>query len=291
MQQWFGWVPGVGQAQAGHDCFRSDHCFDGFISPLTNPFYFEDPRALTELRPIFLYQGIPSSNWIFQGGDTFFVGTQARLAFCENFSVTLSKLGGVWLQPESGGNSSGFAEVWIGPKWTFLRNENSGTLGALGLTFEIPVGSASVSQNVGDLSLTPYLSMGQNFFRSSYGSFNAIGTVGYAFSVNDARSDHLFTSLHLDYDIANAHKFYPLVELHWFNYTKDGNVAPVGFEGRDLFNLGAFPVKGQNEIDLAFGARYKFTECAQLGVGAEFPITGRKEMLDWRLTIDFILRY
>src|SRR5262249_25617678 len=39
--------------------FQSDHCFDQFISPVTNPFLFEDPRSLTEVRPIFMYQRIP----------------------------------------------------------------------------------------------------------------------------------------------------------------------------------------------------------------------------------------
>lgn len=28
----------------------SDHCFDDFISPMTNPVFFEDPRTLTEAR-------------------------------------------------------------------------------------------------------------------------------------------------------------------------------------------------------------------------------------------------
>lgn len=292
MQQYLGWIPGVGNGDT--HCFKSDHCFDGFISPLTNPFYFEDPRSLTELRPIFMYQGFPGKNWAVQGGNGYFFGTQARLAFCDKFSIVLNKLGGIWDQPSVTsviGDSSGLAEIWIGPKWTFLRNENSGTLGALGLTFEIPVGSSSVFQNIGDLSLTPYLTMGQNFWRTSYGSVNVLGTLGYSFSVNSTRSQHFFTSLHFDYDIANAHKFYPLFELHWFQYTKDGTANAFGFEGRDLYNFGAFPVSGQTEMDAAFGMRYKFSECAQLGVGAEFPITGRHNMLDWRLTIDFILRY
>src|SRR5262245_20247467 len=49
--------------------FQSDHCFDRFISPVSNPFFFEDPRALTELRPIFIYQHIPGSNPLFHGGS------------------------------------------------------------------------------------------------------------------------------------------------------------------------------------------------------------------------------
>ena len=37
----------------------SDHCFDRFISPLSNPFFFEDPRSLTEVRGIFIDNSLP----------------------------------------------------------------------------------------------------------------------------------------------------------------------------------------------------------------------------------------
>ena len=48
---------GIGAASGGRCAFQSDHCFDSFISPVTNPFLFEDPRSLTEVRPIFMIQG------------------------------------------------------------------------------------------------------------------------------------------------------------------------------------------------------------------------------------------
>ena len=54
--------------------FRSDHCFDQFSSPISNPFLFEDPRALTEVRPIFMWQTTPSGNPRYRGGNVeFFV--------------------------------------------------------------------------------------------------------------------------------------------------------------------------------------------------------------------------
>ena len=56
--------------------FQSDHNFDHFISPVSDPFYFEDPRALTELRPIFMFQSIPHNNPVFHGGNIEFFGTQ-----------------------------------------------------------------------------------------------------------------------------------------------------------------------------------------------------------------------
>src|SRR5262245_41644746 len=70
-----GWLDGWGQ---GGDplmngrgnvgsAFASDHEFDSFISPVTNPFLAEDPRKLTELRPIFMFQTIPNSNLLYSG--------------------------------------------------------------------------------------------------------------------------------------------------------------------------------------------------------------------------------
>ena len=38
----------------------SDHCFDDFISPMINFVFFEDPRTLTELRPIYVKHTLPN---------------------------------------------------------------------------------------------------------------------------------------------------------------------------------------------------------------------------------------
>ena len=48
--------------------FMSDHEFDDFISPVSNPIWFEDPRSLTELRMLFINQMIPESS-VLGGGD------------------------------------------------------------------------------------------------------------------------------------------------------------------------------------------------------------------------------
>lgn len=280
----------------GRKPFQSDHAFDNFISPVSNPFLFEDPRSLTELRPIYMYQSIPSKNDLFHGGDAMFFGTQARVALTDRWSIVMSKIGGVSLNPSEpftpgyeGG--SGFAELNIGPKWTFIRNERSGTVGALGVNFQVPLGDSKVFQDIGTLSVVPYMSFAQAFGRSSYGSFNAMSTFGFTIATDSARSDTLFTSLHLDYDIANLHKFYPLLELNWTYFTSNGGANNISFEGRDLFNFGSMNVSGNNNLTLAAGLRYKFKECAQFGTALEFPIAGRHDMMDFRFTIDFILRY
>jgi len=287
---------GGGGEFGGRPLFQSDHAFDGFISPLSNPFYFEDPRSLTEIRPLFLYQSTPIRNSVFHGGDIEFAGLQARLAVTDCLSLVMTKFGEVWIEPHNAGGDflphAGFSEIVIGPKYTFLRSEATGTLGAAGLNFDIPAGSRQVLQNTGSLSLEPYLSLGQSFGHTTYGTFQALGTLGYNFSVDRQRSDNLFTSLHLDFDYGSLHKIYPLLELNWFHYTSNGRARDLNFEGGDLFNFGSRRISGHDEVTLAAGARFKLNESLQMGLAAEFPVTNRRrDLMDYRLMVDVIFRY
>jgi hypothetical protein len=289
--EWFGEWGGNGPEGR---CFESDHCFDGFISPVSNPFLFEDPRSLTEFRPLFFYQTIPGSTPVLNGGNAGFYGAQFRLALTERWSVVINKLGGVWISPGSDSplpNETGFAELWLGPKFTFIRNLESGTVAAGGLTFQIPTGPSTVFQNTGKLSLTPYLTGAQNFGCTRFGSFNVMDTLGFTLRTDGQRSNYFFNSFHLDFDVGNLHRVYPLVELNWFSYTQSGTVNDFNVEGRDLANLGSTGVAGQNNLTIATGLRYKFSENFQTGLALEFPLTGNKELMNFRLGIDLIFRY
>jgi hypothetical protein len=296
-RQFFSGIPGfVGGGEfGGRPLFQSDHAFDGFISPISNPFYFEDPRSLTEIRPLFFYQGAPHGNPVFRGGDIEFLGLQARLAITDCFSLTMTKFGEVWIEPHNAGGDfqshAGFSEIILGPKYTFWRNEGTGTLAAVGLNFDIPAGSRQVLQNTGSLTMEPYISAGQSFCHTPYGTFHAVGTFGYNFSVDNQRSDNLFSSLHLDFDYGDLHKIYPLLELNWFYYTTNGKAHTLNFEGRDLFNFGSRTITGHNDVSLAAGARFKVNECLQMGLAAEFPLGTSRNLMDYRLMVDVIFRY
>lgn len=292
----FPWFKDMDLTAGGRRLFESDHAFDNFVSPVSSPFFAEDPRALTELRPIFLWQTAPSCNPAYRGGDILFFGTQARVALTDRLSFVLNKLGGIWSAPNGGGtfaDESGFAEIWLGPKYTFWRDDRTGTLMAAGLTFQIPSGSRQVFQDTGNLSLVPYLSFAQNlsFLPIGWGSLNFMSTAGYAFAIDSQRTDYFFSTFHLDYDLGGLRKIYPMVELTWVNYTSAGKARSLGFEGRDLFNFGSTGVSGHNDVTLAAGLRYKFNEALQVGTAAQFPIAGRRDLADFRLTVDMIFRY
>jgi hypothetical protein len=277
-----------------NEWFKSDHAFDGFISPVTNPFLFEDPRSLTEVRPIFIFEKIPGSEPDFRGGNTMFFGTQLRLAVTDRLSFTINKLGGESLNPGSGSEfpgDTGFAELWLGPKYTFIRGENTGSLLAGGLQFQIPVGGKANFQDTGSLSVVPYVSYAQSFLRDlSIGSFNGMASAGYSFSVNNERSDYFYLSAHVDMDVLNLHHYYPLMEMNWFTYTTNGKSLPIGVEGQDLINFGG-QARGQGLLTWAIGGRYKINENYQVGAAFEIPIAGPRDLFDYRFTLDFIFRY
>src|SRR5207245_254254 len=207
----------------------------------------------------------------------------------------MTKLGWIWQEVHNPtgdfASHSGFSEIQLGGKYTFLRQENWGTLGAFGLTFEFPAGDKKVFQDTGSLSVRPYLSLAQSFGQSSYGTFNVMTTTGGSFALDNKRSDFLYSGLHLDFDIANLHKFYPLIELNWAHYTSNGHARDLNFEGRDLFNFGATHVTGHDNVTLAVGGRYKFREWLQTGIATEWSVAGRKDLQDFRLTFDVIFRY
>src|SRR5947209_2724175 len=133
--------------------------------------------------------------------------------------------------------------------------------------------------------------MAQSFWKTTYGSMQAMGTIGYNVGLDNKRSDDLFFSLHLDYDIGNLQRIYPLVELNFFYYPTNGKANNLNFEGRDLFNFGSASISGHTEVSLATGARYKFKECIQIALVAEVPLTSKKDLMDYRITFDMIFRY
>src|SRR5262249_39952135 len=154
--------------------------------------------SLTEVRPLFIYQAIPHKNVLLHGGNIEFFGAQGRLAFTERWSLVVSEFGGIFIQPDNKvfgfDDTSSFAQVNIGPKFTFIRDDRTGTVAAMGLNFLIPAGSHSAFQDTGTLSLEPYFSIGQSFGTTSYGIANFMLTSGFAVSVDDKRSDFFFTS-------------------------------------------------------------------------------------------------
>ncbi len=273
--------------------FCSDAEFDEFISPVSNPFLFEDPRSLTEVRGQFLYQNVPRGQPNFQGGNVWFGGLQGRLAFNDRISLVVHKIGAVGVNTSGAslfGDNTGLSELWLGPKFVLVRDKDTRTLVSAGAQFHIPLGSSDVFQDTGSLSIVPYVSAGKNFLKTDFGSLNALGTVGYSVSTSNKRSDYIYASAHLSLDVLNKQKFYPLVEVNWFQVTTNGTSRFVAGEGRDVINFGG-RAKGSNLLTAAVGARWKITKSIELGGAYELPVSGNRDLFRQRFLVDLIWRY
>lgn len=261
----------------------SDTCFSDFISPMTNPVFFEDPRTLTEARIIYMHHKVPLTAL---GGDVNLVAVQLRAALTERLSIIATKDG--FVTSTNPLIEDGWADVNAGLKYNLYADHERQRLLSAGFTYELPVGSTRTLQGNGD------------------GLFHAFLTGGAAFGDNNhwvsgaglllpgdraAESSIAYWSNHFDHRFAGT-KIYAFAEVNWYHYMSSGRdftLAPI--EGGDLFNFGAVGVAGNDIVTGAFGLKYKPSNRVELGIAWEKPLTERRDVLDNRLTVDCILRY
>ena len=260
----------------------SDHCYDSFISPMTNPVFFEDPRTLTEARAIYLHHVVP--NAIAGGGEIDLVALQLRAALTDRLSIVAAKDG--YLTSSNALIRDGWADVSAGLKYNLMADPIKQRLLTTGFAYEMPVGTPRALQGNGDGVFHVYLTGGTEFLDHCHW----LSASGFRLpSDNNAESTVWYWSNHFDVEFADG--WYALAETNWFNYTRSGAGGVPGVEGGDLFNLGSTGVAGNDIVTQAFGMKYKRNRHRELGIAFEFPMTDRKDVLENRLTVDWIFRY
>jgi len=261
---------------------RSDHCFDEFISPMTNPVFFEDPRTLTEARVIFINHRTPT----LAGNPSAAVrlyAMQVRAALTQRLSLIATKDG--FITSDSPLVDDGWADINIGLKYNLFRDPWSQSVLSAGVTYELPVGSTRTLQGNGDGEFNVFLSG-----MTEVDGFHLISAAGVRLpSDEDDENQVFYWSNHVDRELFGG--VYALAEVNWYHWMSSGTAFPLPVEGGDLFNLGSAGVTGNNIVTGAFGAKYKPNGNLELGVAWEVPLTERRGLLDNRLTVDCIFRY
>ena len=266
----------------------SDTCFSNFISPISNPLFFEDPRTLSEVRLIFANHWLPQNNPVFQGGQAQYLAMQARVALTERLSFIANKDGYIWMDPDNPavGNPDGWADIAAGLKYNLIRDVENQHILSVGATYELPVGSNQVFEGRGTGEFHVFATNGIAITPKSHW----LTASGFRLPTNTAaRSQMWYWSNHYDYN--SWGRWYAVGEVNWFSWMQSGNALPVNFEGGDLFNLGSTNVAGNNMVTMAFGARRKLWNMSELGVGYELPVSQRQDVMSSRLYMDLILRY
>ncbi len=290
--------------------------FDGFVSPVSNPVNFEDPRSRTEVRAIYVYHKI-SDTFLQElgagriGGDAHVAAVQLRLAITERLSLIATKDGYVWLNPDATDvlpAQNGWANLAFGAKYTFYRDLKLGALATAGLRYEAPSGNTDVFQGQtpvfgthkshGKGVLNPFLSALWGTEDLGPGDLHFMSYLGMRVPISGYDSTFFDWSLHADYgiDLGAWGKIFPLFEINWIQTVDGGRRLPISQEGFDFFNFGSSGAGSPSVVTAAYGFRYRLFEGvgdlmgkslgADLGAAYENTLTDREDIFGWRVTTD-----
>lgn len=169
--------------------------FGDYISPVSNPTNFEDPRAVTDVRPIFVVHKLSDKFSVGDGGEAYLLALQARVAITDKFSIIATKDGILWLDPKEEIDGAledgvGFANLAFGVKYTIVENDEAGHIISLGMRYEAPSGSSQVLQGKvfqiegiddhGSGLLNPFITGGMEFE-----NFHLLGYAGVRAALDD----------------------------------------------------------------------------------------------------------
>lgn len=273
---------GCDDCQVGFGLLRpSEGCFDCFISPISNPVFFEDPRNLTEARFIFLNHQVPTAAG---GGNVQLYALQLRAALSKNVSLIATKDG--FVTSSNPLIDDGWADLSAGLKFNLLRDPQAQRLLSSGFTFEMPTGMARTLQGNGDGELNLFLTGGQRFG----GRNQVLSAAGYRIPMNSTDESQVFYwSNHLSRQLTG--RMYALTEFNWYHWVQSGQDGLAGVEGLDLFNLGSTGVTGNDIVTQAVGLKFKPHNRSEVGFAYEFPLTERRDIIEDRVNINWIWRY
>lgn len=270
--------------------------FPNFIGPISNPVQAIDPRALTQLYPIF------GSSWVsafppLSEGDIQLYGAGLTVALSERLSVGLNQGGYAVshferrrLLPRNTDPSfrDKDREGWLNlggfVQYTLIQDVPNQFLLTSGLRLEVPTGEADVFQGHGPAYLAPYFTVGKEF-----GEFHVLSTIGYQFPTGPGRDvvNTFYGTLHLDRRLFGW--LYPLVEFNWAYHVNQIDLTLPSRRG--FFNPDNFDATG-NLITVAVGANaILIQDRLELGAVYTTPIATQRDFDFDGLLVKMILRY
>lgn len=265
--------------------------FTHYVSPVSSPLFNETPYITTEARPMWLHQNIPS-RFISSGGDIDVVAVQLRVAITDRLGFIATKDG--WADIDFDAvleSESGAANLAFGLKYAVVAQAETNTLLTVGFKYEAPSGNIRTQingvPNTGisaqghgdgliDLFVTGARTFGPVGLQASLGTQLALDT--------GADVSFLHYSAHADYDVLG--RFFPLLEINGYTPIDDGGRTSVGANGLDLVNLGS--TNSSTVVTIAPGFRVRLAEFVDFGAAYEVPMTDDKDLMDWRVTTDFV---
>ena len=258
-----------------------------YVPPLVNPLFNETPYITTEARPLHLHYSLPS-DFLTQGGTVDVTALELRVALTDRLGFIASKDGYVKANFDAVlPDDTGFANISFGFKYAVISNPKEQSILTVGAEYEPPTGSVATAgidlQQGGDGFLDLFVTGAK-----AWDKFGLQGSFGYNHAIDgDHDTSSVHYSLHADYELAPG--FFPIFELNGVTTVSDGTRVNGNFAGFDLVNFGT--THSGTVVTWAAGARYRVNEHLQFGLGYERPLTGREDIIDWKLAVDAVITY
>lgn len=253
---------GWGESPSGF--LTGNHNFDDFIGFMSCPAFNIDPRAVTELWPLFgstwtsTQPAVPSANIWIPGGAGLYLALSERLSVGINqggymtayFSrnepgAFVDRRGRLRNRLDFGGLREGWVDLAGFAQYTAIQDVPNQFLLTGGLRWSAPIGSRAIFQGEGPANLAPYLTAGKGF-----GEAHVLASTGYQFPAGPGSSLNFFYGcLHIDRRILGW--LYPLVEFNWIYHTTPVSIDLTTRTG--FIDFGDFESTG-NLLSLAAGA-------------------------------------
>lgn len=269
--------------------------------PITNIVNFDLPIPRSSVRPIYMYHAFPEQvnttlGPVPLGGDLQLFAVQAELALSDRLSLVAAKDGYIVFNPDGTlfNDAEGFADLALGPKYTFYLDEGNGWAAAGKLILELPMGADRVWQGNGSTAM-PSVSV-----MKLMDEWQFLGMMGLTLPFDmDEESTLFMQSYHVSYSLMED-RIFPLLELNHFHVIDAGqgnaNFMPQAgglvpgvaqFEGGDLVNLGSQNSGGSDVFTMAVGVRGRLMEGTDCGIAWEFPLTDEEDnLMESRITVD-----
>ncbi len=263
-----------------------------YVPPVSNPLFNETPYITTEIRPIYLYNSIPSE-FVTGGGQISVLAAEIRIALTERLGFIATKDGYVDANFDAVlPDTEGFANISAGLKYALLHDKTNQDILSIGVEYEVPfedIDPAGLElQGDGDGFLDVFLSAAKNYSNGLHLQANA----GFNLALDGVDTSIFHISTHANYELFD--RFFPLVELNAFvpidRGTRLTEGALANLDGVDLVNFGSS--NRDTTVTGAIGFRYRFTDHIIVGAAGELPFTNDDDsILGWRVYNDLVIHF
>jgi hypothetical protein len=277
--------------------------FPNFIGFISNPIQSLDPRATTEIYPIFGAAWASPNNNVLPGGNLQLYGAGLNVALSDRLAIGLNQ-GGYAVARFSSDRQQilrnlglpvpeidrpGLREGWLNlggyAQYTLIADVPNQFILTAGMRWEAPSGATQVFQGGSNPAyLSPYLTVGKEC-----GCWHILATTGYEFPAGSgtATTSDFYLNLHIDRKIG---WLYPLIELNGAYHTSNVDVN-INTPHHGVIDLGTFSSTG-NILSVAVGADAVIVP-GKLEFGAVYirPVTAQNHFDSNSVLVKLTYRY